>query len=64
VNETFQGELRGLVFQNLFLEELDGDEDGSRAAVPRQVKKGCQQMGSPKNHAFGGIRTRITPTEA
>ena len=48
VNETFRGELRGLVFQNLFLEELDGDEDVSRAAVPRQVTghDGCAQRQS------------------
>ena len=48
VNETFREELRGLVFQNLFLEELDGDEDVSRAAVPRQVTggDGCEQRQS------------------
>lgn len=40
VNQTFRGELQGLVFQNVFLEELDGDEDVSRAAVSRQVTEG------------------------
>ena len=61
MNETFRGELRGLVFQNLFLEELDGDADVSRAAVPRQVKKICQQMVVyvPQNACIWGDRSAL-----